>query len=102
MLWSEIRTVFPTQWLVIEALEAHTTPDCKRYLDQLVMIEPYPDGRATMQRYRQLHQQFPQREFYFVHTGREELDIRVHRRLGIRTGYRAIGEGEAAVHNRNH
>lgn len=90
MLWSEIRTVFPAQWLVVEALEAHTTPDCKRHLDQLAIVEPCSDGSAAMQRYRQLHQQFLQREFYFVHTGREELDIRVRRWLGVRTGYGAI------------
>ncbi|MCX6046397.1 MAG: hypothetical protein NT075_14925 [Chloroflexi bacterium] len=102
MLWSEIRTIFPSQWLVVEALEAHTTPDWKRALDQLAIIEPCSDGNAAMQRYRQLHQQFPQREFYFVHTGREELDIRVRQWLGVRTGYGSIVEGESAVHKRNH
>ena len=55
-----------------------------------------------MQRYRQLHQQFPQRAFYFVHTGREELDMRVRSWLGVQTGYRAMAEGKSAVHNCNH
>jgi len=31
-----------------------------------------------MQSYRRLHQQYPIREFYFVNTGRETLDIREH------------------------
>lgn len=26
MIWSEIRKAYPHQWLIIEALEAHTTP----------------------------------------------------------------------------
>jgi hypothetical protein len=31
-----------------------------------------------------LHQQYPEREFYFVHTDREDLDIRERHWLGIR------------------
>jgi hypothetical protein len=42
------------------------------------------DGSAAFQCYRRLHQQFPQREFYFLHTSREALDIRESRWLGIR------------------
>jgi hypothetical protein len=84
MLWSEIRTVYPNQWLIVEALEAHTTPDNQRQLDCLGVIETCPNGSSAMQRYRQLHQRFPLREFYFVHTSREELDIREREWLGVR------------------
>jgi len=76
MRWPEIRTTYPNQWLIIEALEAHTTSDKQRQLDSLAVVETCPDGSTAMHRYRQLHQQYPLREFYFVHTGREELDIR--------------------------
>ncbi len=34
--------------------------------------------------YRRLHGCYPQRELYFVHTSREELDIEERRWLGIR------------------
>jgi len=27
MIWSEVRQAYHNQWLIIEALEAHTTPD---------------------------------------------------------------------------
>jgi len=37
-----------------------------------------------MLQYRRLHQQYPIREFYFVNTGRETLDIRERKWLGIR------------------
>jgi hypothetical protein len=37
-----------------------------------------------MQSYERLHRERPQREFYFVHTGRESLDIRERRWIGIR------------------
>jgi len=85
MVWAEIRKTYPDQWLIIEALEAHTTSDSQRKLDCLAVVESCPDGSNAMQRYRLLHQQYPGREFYFVHTDREELDIRERRWLGIRT-----------------
>lgn len=94
MLWSEIRNVYPDQWLVVEALEAHTTPDSQRQLDRLAVVETCPDGVTAMRRYRRLHQQYPLREFYFVHTSQEELDIREREWLGIRRSHATpIAEG---------
>ncbi len=74
MQWSQVRTAYPDQWLVIEALEAHTR-DRQRILDRIAVIETCADGKAAMTCYRQLHRQYPLREFYFVHTSRHELDI---------------------------
>jgi hypothetical protein len=87
MLWAEIRQAYPNQWLIIEALEAHTTPDKQRHLDCLAVIDTCPDGSAALQRYRYLHQQYPLREFYFVHTSRVELDIREREWIGLRTSH---------------
>jgi hypothetical protein len=84
MLWAEIKKAYPNQWLVVEALEAHTTPDQQRHLERLAVIESCPDGSTAMQRYRWLHQEYPTREFYFVHTSRQELDIRERVWIGIR------------------
>ena len=84
MHWSEICKTYSNEWLIVEALEAHTTTDNQRLLDQLAVVEACPDGRTAMQRYRQLHQEYPQREFYFVHTSRKELDIHERRWHGIR------------------
>jgi hypothetical protein len=92
MLWPEIRNVYPNQWLVVEALKAHTTPEQKRQLEQIAVVDTCPDGSAAMRRYRDMHQQYPTREFYFVHTGREELDIRVRKWLGVRTEHAIIAE----------
>jgi len=87
MLWAEIRQAYPNQWLIIEALEAHTTPDKQRHLDCLAVIDTCPDGSAALQRYRHRHQQYPLREFYFVHTSRAELDIREREWVGVRTNH---------------
>ena len=84
MKWSEIRNTYPDQWLVVEALEAHTKADNRRHIERFAVVEPCTDGSNAMQTYRLLHQQYPEREFYFVHTGREELDIRERQWLGIR------------------
>jgi hypothetical protein len=84
MQWQEIRQNYPNQWLIIEALEAHTDIKQQRCLDKLAVIEPCVDGKAAMKIYRILHQQYPKREFYFVHTSRTELDIEEHQWLGIR------------------
>lgn len=92
MIWPDIRKHYPSQWLVVEALEAHTTPDKRRRLDQLAVIESCLDGFAAMQRYRRLHKEYPAREFYFVHTDREELDIHERRWLGIRGNYETNAE----------
>ena len=98
MLWAEIRQAYPNQWLIIAALEAHTTPDKQRHLDCLAVIDTCPDGSAALQRYRYLHQQYPLREFYFVHTSRAELDIRERGWIGVRTGHADNGSSVAGAY----
>ena len=87
MQWADIRESYPEQWLIIEALEAHTTPDHLRQLDNIAVIDKCLDGTEAFTRYRHLHQLYPAREFYFVHTGREALDIHEQQWLGIRRNY---------------
>ena len=84
MLWPEIRKAYPKQWLIIEALEAHTESGNLRQFDCLAVVERCLDGSMAMQRYGQLHRQYPHREFYFVHTSRAELAIIEQQWLGIR------------------
>ena len=93
MLWSDIRKTYPNQWLVTEAIKAHTTADHQRKLDKITVIEVCDDGNAAMNRYRQLHAQFPTREFYFVHTSRKDLDIRERQWVGIRRDNAVTVEG---------
>jgi hypothetical protein len=83
MRWSDVRAAYPNQWLVIEALEAHTTGN-RRILDRIAVVDVCQDGRETMKRYGELHRQHPQREFCFVHTVNVELDIEERRWMGIR------------------
>jgi hypothetical protein len=85
MRWLDVRTAYPDQWLVIEGVEAHTEEN-QRVLDRIAVLETCSDGMSAMQSYRQLHQQFPFCEFYFVNTGRKKLEIRERHWVGIRTG----------------
>ena len=87
MRWPEVRASHPDQWLVIEALEAHSEND-HRVFDRIAVIDVCTDGRSTMKRYAELRRQHPQREFCFVHTSRVELNIEERLWLGIR-GLRA-------------
>ena len=82
MKWSQVRTAYPDQWLVIEALEAHTD-DRQRILDRIAVIETCPDGRSAMHCYRQVHRQYPMRESHFVHTSRDALDIVESRSVSV-------------------
>ena len=83
MIWSEVRQAYPNRWLIIEAVEAHTAAE-RRILDKIAVMEACGDNAEVMQAYERWHQAYPQREFHFAHTGREELDIRERRWLGIR------------------
>ncbi len=88
MLWSEVREAYPSQWLIIEALEAETTPDMIRQLKRIAVVERCADGWAAFQSYRRLHKERPEREYYFIHTDRIEPEIHVQHYVGVR-GQRA-------------
>jgi hypothetical protein len=82
--WSEIRAAYPEQWLVIEALEAHTIGN-RRVFDRIAVVDICPDGRTTMARYRELRREHPYRELCFAHTGMAELEIEERRWIGARS-----------------
>ena len=83
MQWTDIRRAHPDEWLVIEALEAHTLGG-RRMFDRIAVVEVCPDGATAHDRYRTLHGAHPDRELYFVHTANEELEIEERPWVGIR------------------
>lgn len=93
MQWADIRQAYPNEWLIIEAIEAETTPTHQRNLKQIAVIERCSDADNALKSYRRLHQQYPFREFYFVHTSRELLDIREQAWVGIRSDYAVHAQG---------
>ena len=85
MQWQDIRQHYQNQWLLVEAITAHSTAG-KRVLEHLAVIDTFPDSVTAMQRYTQLHRNAPERELYVFHTSRETLDIIERQWLGIRGG----------------
>ena len=92
MHWMNVSKIYPNQWLVIEAVKAHSAK-AKRVLDKIAVMEACLDGVAAMQKYRKLHRLHPEREFYFVHTSRKELNIQERQWLGIRRGRAVTDQG---------
>ena len=83
MKWQEIRVHYPQQWLLVEAMKAHSEAN-KRILEQLAVVDTFPNSVTAMKSYLQLHREVPERELYVFHTSRETLDITERRWLGIR------------------
>lgn len=83
MRWEEVRTHYHSQWLLVEAVKAHSKAH-KRILDELAVVNVFPNSQEAMQSYAQLHHQNPEREFYVLHTDRKTLDITERKWIGIR------------------
>lgn len=83
MQWHDIRQHYPNQWLLVEALAAHSEGG-NRLLDQLAVLETFPDSVSALWHYAQLHRDTPERELYVFHTDRETLHITERHWLGVR------------------
>jgi len=83
MKWEEARTYYPAQWLLVEAIKAHSEAN-KRILDEIAVVNVFNNSQEAMQSYGQFHHQCPEHELYVVHTDRKALDITERRWIGIR------------------
>lgn len=83
MHWNEIRDRYPRQWLLVEALKAHSEAG-RRVLDDLAVLQSFPDSRVALESYKEHHRQDRQRELYVLHTDRERLDIEEAHWFGLR------------------
>jgi hypothetical protein len=85
MIWEDVKSAYPDQWLIIEALEAHTTEENRRIIDKIAVVDTFmADNNQALLQYVQLHRKHREREFYVVHTSRPELDIIEQRWIGVR------------------
>lgn len=83
MQWQEIRNHYPQQWILLEAIKAHSEAN-KRILEQLAVVSTFSDSATALKGYLQLHREAPERELYVFHTSREALDVIERQWLGIR------------------
>jgi len=84
MTWIDIRRHYPHQWLLVEALLAHSKAG-RRHLDELAVVDAFSDGETALRAYLRLHRDAPMRELYVVHSDREGLEITERSLLGLRT-----------------
>jgi hypothetical protein len=83
MRWEKIRSHYPHQWLLVEAIKAHSEAG-QRILEELTVVNVFPDARAALKDYITLHRQSPQRELLVLHTDRKTLQVTEQRWLGVR------------------
>lgn len=83
MNWQEIRLKYPKQWLIVEALDAHTKSG-RRVIEQYSVVNMFKDSNKAMESYSRIHRTSPDRELYVLHTDKETIEIRERQWLGIR------------------
>lgn len=76
MTWQEVRELCPEQWVLIEAIEAHTEGEW-RICKNLRLIDRFDDQLEGWAEYKQLHREYPNRELFVLHTDREELEVKI-------------------------
>lgn len=85
MTWEDVKNTYSMQWLIIEAIEAHTEGD-KRILENITVVDTFQnDNNRALMEYVKLHRKHRNRELYVVHTSRPELDIIEQRLIGVRS-----------------
>ena len=84
MTWDELREKFPKNWLLVEAIDAHTEGS-QHIVNQLSLVDVFgDDGWAAWHRYVELHKVDSEREYYVLHTDRTELNIGIMDAFGLR------------------
>ena len=84
MRWDDLKKTTPQQWVIIEAIDAHTEGE-DRIIGNIQLVEIFgEDNNRALRRYAQLHKIHPEREYYVVHTSRPELNIKERNWTGIR------------------
>jgi hypothetical protein len=80
--------MYPQQWVLLEAVEAHDEGD-RRIIKQMNVVGTYEDGSSAWTAYAELHREQPYVEFIPLHTSCEQIQIRIREEpilRGIRVG----------------
>ncbi|MBP1931468.1 hypothetical protein [Ammoniphilus resinae] len=78
MLWSEVREVYPDQYVVLQALSFHIK-DNKKVVDEVAVIKTIDSARdATRELVRSSGDRF------VYHTSKEKIEIEIRPTNGLR------------------
>lgn len=83
MQWQEIRQHFPNQWVLLEAVKAHSEAN-HWIVEDMAALEAFSDSEAMLRTYLKLHQAEPERDIFYFHTSQEQIDIVEDTWLGLR------------------
>lgn len=87
MKWEEAITIYPPQWVVVEALEAKSENNV-RMIEKVSIVDLFGEnGNQALRRANELNRTFRGREFYMGHTAWERLEIKEFIWAGIRPHY---------------
>ncbi|QQE77850.1 hypothetical protein [Alicyclobacillus sp. SO9] len=78
MLWSEVRELFPNQFVLVQAIKSHQNGN-KLYVDEMAVIRPIPDPKEATRELLKSRD-----ENYVYHTSKPELVMEVVSRVGFR------------------
>jgi hypothetical protein len=86
MVWAEVKKLFPSQWLLVEAVDARTDGP-QRIIEQVAVIESFfEDSKQALKKYLELHKVHKDREYYVVHTSKDQLNFEELKWVGVRPG----------------
>lgn len=84
MKWEDVKKGYSEQWVIIEAIIAHSEGE-ERIIDDLAIVDVFGDDNSkALHQYVELHRTNKERELYVVHTSRPELDIIEKSWIGVR------------------
>ncbi len=84
MKWEDVCQAFPEQWVLIEAVRAHTNAQSERILDEIALLKKFSNSSDAMKAYQEVHREDPKRELYVLHTSRKEPNIIEKKWVGVR------------------
>ena len=84
MKWEDVRQAFPEQWILIEAIQAHTNKKNERVLEEIVPLDRFSNSPDAMRVYQEIHRDEPNRELYVLHTSRKRPNIIEKKWAGVR------------------
>ncbi|MBB6451173.1 hypothetical protein HNR44_003167 [Geomicrobium halophilum] len=82
--WEDVSQAFPEQWVLIEAVRAHTDEKSERILDEITPLKKFSNSPDAMKAYQEIHREDPKRELYVLHTRRKEPNIIEKKWVGVR------------------
>jgi hypothetical protein len=77
MKWSEVRKQYPDRLVLVEAIKAYSK-NRVRTIEEMSVVEEYTGSKVAWAGYKNYHRQFPERELYIFHTGKENIEVIEH------------------------